>query len=114
MAKTIQEVYGEVVKNKDMMKEFIAANNDGKIAEFAKKYDCDATAEEINAFLTGKLDEGKELSVDELEQVAGGSNPTCTSTCPNCGWSKTTSGRIVVVKCPNCGTQTNITFDEGK
>ena len=41
-----------------------------KVEEFLKKYGCDATFEDVKAFLEGKNEE--ELDEDELEAVAGG------------------------------------------
>ena len=37
-----------------------------------KAHDCDATKEEVVAFLTEKANEDKPLSVEQLEQAAGG------------------------------------------
>ena len=72
MSKTIAEVYEEVMKSADLQKEFLAAEKNGSIAAFAAAHGCEASAEEVQAFLKGKLNEDKELSLDELDQVAGG------------------------------------------
>ena len=72
MSKTIAEVYEEVMKSADLQKEFLAAEKNGSIAAFAAAHGCEATAEEVQAFLKTKLNEDKELSLDELDQVAGG------------------------------------------
>ena len=72
MSKTIAEVYEEVMKSAELQKEFLAAEQSGAIAAFAKAQGCEASAEEVQAFLKGKLNEDKELSLDELDQVAGG------------------------------------------
>ena len=72
MSKTIAEVYEEVMKSAELQKEFLAAERDGSIAAFAAAHGCEASAEEVQAFLKAKLNEDKELSLDELDQVAGG------------------------------------------
>ena len=72
MTKTIAEVYEEVIKSAELQKEFLAAEQNGTIAAFAAAHGCEASAEEVQAFLKGKLNEDKELSLDELEQAAGG------------------------------------------
>ena len=72
MSKTIAEVYEEVMKSAELQKEFLAAEQNGTIAAFAAAHGCEASAEEVQAFLKTKLSEDKELSLDELEQAAGG------------------------------------------
>ena len=72
MSKTVAEVYEEVMKSADLQKEFLAAEKNGSIAAFAAAHGCEASAEEVQAFLKAKLNEDKELSLDELDQVAGG------------------------------------------
>ena len=72
MSKTIAEVYEEVMKSAELQKEFLAAEQNGTIAAFAAAHGCEASAEEVQAFLKTKLSEDKELSLDELDQVAGG------------------------------------------
>ena len=72
MSKTIAEVYEEVIKSAELQKEFLAAEQNGTIAAFAAAHGCEASAEEVQAFLKSKLNEDKELSLDELDQVAGG------------------------------------------
>ena len=72
MSKTIAEVYEEVMKSAELQKEFLAAEQNGSIAAFAAAHGCEASAEEVQAFLKTKLSEDKELSLDELDQVAGG------------------------------------------
>ena len=72
MSKTIAEVYEEVMKSAELQKEFLSAEQNGSIAAFAAAHGCEASAEEVQAFLKTKLNEDKELSLDELDQVAGG------------------------------------------
>ena len=90
MNKTIAEVYEEVIKSAELQKEFLAAEQNGTIAAFAAAHGCEASAEEVQAFLKGKLNEDKELSLDELEQAAGGkTNPNAGPACPACGSTTT-------------------------
>ena len=75
--KTLQELYKEVIASEELKNEFMEAAGDEKegrkkVDEFMKKYDCDATFEDVKGFLEGK-NEG-ELGEDELEAVAGGKN----------------------------------------
>lgn len=72
MSKTIAEVYEEVMKSAELQKEFLSAEQNGSIAAFAAAHGCEVSAEEVQAFLKTKLSEDKELSLDELDQVAGG------------------------------------------
>ena len=104
MAKTVAEIYESVVKNPEMIQEYLSAESAGTIEEFARKYDCEATADEIKAFIAAKLSENKELSVNELEQVAGG-KPEHVSryiTCSNCK-NNIIIGNVMYTKCPKCG-----------
>ena len=112
MSKTIAEVYEEVIKSAELQKEFLEAEQSGTIAAFAAAHGCEATAEEVQAFLKGKLNEDKELSLDELDQVAGGKAKQEGPACPACGSTNTkvasNSGKIENGKrwylyiCKNC------------
>ena len=113
MSKTIAEVYEEVIKSAELQKEFLAAEQNGTIAAFAAAHGCEASAEEVQAFLKGKLNEDKELSLDELEQAAGGKEQKEGPPCPICESKNTTAGNDVVrvengvtqlyYHCNNCG-----------
>jgi len=72
MSKTINEIYEEVMKSDLLKQGFLAAEKTGTLKAFAEKLGCEAGVEEIQAFLKSKLNEDKELSLDELDQVAGG------------------------------------------
>ena len=74
--KTIQELYSEVMNNQELKEKFIEAAKAGKQETFLKEHGCDATLEEVAAFLKAKSEEDAPLSVDELENSAGGS---CTA-----------------------------------
>ena len=75
--KTLQELYNEVIQSDALKKEFFEAGKNGKAMEFIKAQGCDATLDEIKAFLDNQAKADKELSVEELENAAGG---TCNST----------------------------------
>ena len=70
--KTIQELYNEVMGNDELKAKFIEAANAGKQEVFLKENGCDATLEEVAAFLKAKAEEDTPLSIDELENSAGG------------------------------------------
>ena len=50
MAKTLQELYGEVMASEALKKEYLAAANDKKIGELLSSHGCDATAEQPGEF----------------------------------------------------------------
>ena len=70
--KTVQELYKEIMASEELKKGFVEAATAGKQMDFIKEHGCEASAEEIKAFLKGKVEEDKALSADELENVAGG------------------------------------------
>lgn len=70
--KTIQELYNEVMNNQELKAQAIEAASAGKQKEFLKEHGCDATLEEVAAFLKAKNEEDAPLSLDELENSAGG------------------------------------------
>ena len=70
--KTIQELYDEVMANGELKARFIEAARDGKAEAFLKEQGCEATMEEVSAFLKEKSQEDAPLSLDELENAAGG------------------------------------------
>ena len=70
--KTIQEMYNEIMANKELKEQFIEAAKAGKQEEFLKAHGCEATLEEVRAFLEAKQSEDAPLSFDELENAAGG------------------------------------------
>jgi hypothetical protein len=78
MSKTIEEVYGEVIASAELQEEYLTAEQEGAeaVVAFAAAHGCEATAEEIEAFLQEKLDEDGEISLDDLDQVAGGNGAT--------------------------------------
>ena len=70
--KTIQELYTEIMASKELKAQFIEAAKAGKQEEFLKAHGCEATMEEVKAFLEAKAKEDAPLSVNELENAAGG------------------------------------------
>ena len=73
--KTLQELYKEVIASEELKKEFMEASKDEKncqknMEDFLKKYGCEATFDELKAFLDEKSK--GELDEDEVEAVAGG------------------------------------------
>ena len=70
--KTIQELYNEIMVNQELKAQFIEAANAGKQEAFLKEHGCEATLEEVAAFLKEKSEQDAPLSLDELENSAGG------------------------------------------
>ena len=70
--KTIQELYNEIMANKEMKAQFVEAAEAGKLEEVLKAQGCEATLEEVGAFLKAKSEEDAPLSLDELDNAAGG------------------------------------------
>ena len=69
--KTMEEMYQEVMASAELQAEFAeAAKTEESAAAWLKKNDCNASLEEVTAFLRDKT-EG-EMSDDEVEAVAGG------------------------------------------
>ena len=79
--KTLQELYNEVIASDELKKEYLQAVSDKKVGTFMKAHGCDASAEDFKTFLVerSKANADKELSVDELENVAGGGCNSTTS-----------------------------------
>ena len=78
MNKTIADVYEEVIASAELREEYLAAEQQGEdaIVAFAAAHGCDATAREIWEFVRTRLAEEGELSLDDLDQVAGGKGDT--------------------------------------
>ena len=71
--KSLQELYDEIMASDELKKQFVALKPE-QVEEFVKSQGCDATMDDIKEFLKVKMHEEKELSLDELENVAGGCN----------------------------------------
>ena len=70
--KTLQELYREIKTNEELKKSFIDATKQNKQLEFIKEHGVEITADELNNFLNEKATKNQKLSVDELDEVAGG------------------------------------------
>ena len=70
--KTIQELYNEIMASQELKAQFIEAAKAGKQEAFLKEHGCEATLEEVKAFLEAKAREDAPLSMDELDNAAGG------------------------------------------
>ena len=68
--KNLQELYTEIMGSDELKKAFVEAGKSGKVMDFLKANGCEATAEDIKAFLKEKADQP--LSEEELDSVAGG------------------------------------------
>ena len=70
--KTIQELYNEITANQELKAQFIEAAKAGKQEAFLKANGCEATLEEVKGFLEARQKEDAPLSLNELENAAGG------------------------------------------
>ena len=68
--KNLQELYAEIIGSDELKQAYLEAAKGGKVADFLKAQGCEATAEEIKAFLKEKSNQ--QLSDEELDSVAGG------------------------------------------
>ena len=60
------------MSSKELKAQAVEAVKAGKLEAFLKEHGCEATLEEVAAFLKEKSSEDKPLSVNELENAAGG------------------------------------------
>ena len=73
--KTLEALYQEVLASDELKKALAeAAKTPDGLTQWVRAQDCDATAEEIEAFLKEKQEKASELSDDELATAAGGCN----------------------------------------
>ena len=70
--KTIQALYDEIMASRELKEKFIESAKAGKQEAFLKEHGCEATLEEVKAFLEAKAKEDAPLSLDEMENAAGG------------------------------------------
>ena len=92
--KTIQELYSGIIASDEQKKAFTEAMKAGKLEDFLKAHDCEATAEEVKEYIETKASEDApmELSDNELKHVAAASgihSDTCRCTGNTCGCSNT-------------------------
>ena len=76
--KTVQELYKEIMSDKELKARAVEAAKAGKLEAFLKDHGCEATMEEIAVFLTEKAKADAPLSSNELENAAGGECNTQT------------------------------------
>jgi hypothetical protein len=57
--KTVQELYDEVMADKNLLNELIEAVKADKAEDFLKAHGCDATTKEVIAFVKKKLASGE-------------------------------------------------------
>lgn len=73
--KTLETLYQEVLASDELKNAMAQATQSPEALEaWVKAQGCDATAEQIEAFLKEKESKTGELSDDELESAAGGCN----------------------------------------
>ena len=73
--KTLEALYQEVLASDTMKKELAQAAQDAKgLEDWIRAQGCDATHEQVQAFLKEKQAKAGELSDDELSAAAGGCN----------------------------------------
>jgi hypothetical protein len=78
--KTLEALYKEVQENEELKKEFVSAFKGGRLEEFLKNHNSDATPADVMAFIKGTQEEI--VSEDDLSKVAGGcTSPTCAKGC---------------------------------
>ncbi len=73
---SLQELYSKVMASEELKRSFAeAAQDKGKLEAWLKSNGSDATAEQVGEFLRSRSGQtGGEISDDELENVAGGSD----------------------------------------
>ena len=72
--KTLQEIYSELLKSEELKKAFSEAVQNKTVEDFLKSPGCDASMEDVAAFLKEQQAKTGELADSELDNVAGGCN----------------------------------------
>ncbi len=67
---TIEELYGKILADDELKADFAQAYENGKFVEWVNAQGVDANEQEIIAFIQGAANQ--KLSVDDVDQVAGG------------------------------------------
>ena len=70
--KTMEELFQEVLGSDGLKGAFAQAVSEGRMEEFLKEHGCEASPEEVKAFLQEKQAKEGELSEAELDVVSGG------------------------------------------
>ena len=72
---TLEEIYQQITGDDGQKAAFAdAAQTEETLAKFLASLGCDATPEEVSAFLKAKAGAEDELADEELDNVAGGCN----------------------------------------
>ena len=90
--KTIQELYSEVLKNEELKKDFSEAVQSKTVEDFLKAQGCEASMEDVAAFLKEQQAKIGEVADNELDIVSGGCNATvavCSVFCAGLGCAMT-------------------------
>ena len=75
--KTIRELYSEVLKSEELKKAFSEAVQNKTVEDFLKSQGCEASMEDVAAFLKEQQAKTGQLADNELDNVAaGGCNET--------------------------------------
>ena len=72
--KTIQELYSEVLKSEELKKAFSEAVQNKTVEDFLKSHGCEASMEDVAAFLKEQQAKTGEVADNELADVSGGCN----------------------------------------
>ena len=80
----LEELYTKTMSDEALKKAYMDALSEEKLAEFLAANGCEATEEELRAFLDSKQNKTGELADDELDQVAGGAK--CGTLYNDDGW----------------------------
>ena len=105
--KTLEDLYKEILADQELKAQCGEAIKAQKLDEFLKAHECEATMEEVKAFLESK----KEVAADELGDVAGGGCNVPEILCSvltvsiGCGVvtliSDCAPGKLVTTMCPS-------------
>ena len=72
--KTLQEIYSEVLKSEELKKAFSEAVQSKTVEDFLKSHGCEASMEDVAAFLKEQQAKSGEVADNELDNVVGGCN----------------------------------------
>lgn len=77
--KTLEALLKEINESEALQKKFAEATESDTLVEFLKGQGCDATLEELVAFVKEKEGPKVELSDEELNEVSGGRDKKCVT-----------------------------------
>lgn len=70
--KSLETLYKEVLADEELKKSFTEAVKENQAEEFLKANGCEASVEEVEAFLKEKQERQGKIADEELDSVAGG------------------------------------------